>query len=768
MKQVSIGIYAHEQPEQLQATLDSLRRNTVHPVELVLLPDGPDAAMREALRGLGGMPQLGTASPQGAPACFNRLASNTASDLVVLLESGSQVGPGWLEHLISALEAAPRNGLAGPSTNCAWNEQCVYAGSGGSAEEIARTANAAASRFGGQVRTLEPLYSLADFCYAVRREVIEDIGGADETYGLGPCWEMDYNIRAARAGWHGVWACAAYVHRAPFTARRAREEAARFEFSRRRYQDKFCGGRLRAEKTDYRDHCRGDACPNFAPPPLIEIKRPFRNFATASLLPQAPLVSCIMPTANRRRLIPQAIRCFLLQEYSNLELIIVDDGTEPVADCLPADHRIRYFRLDRKLTVGAKRNFACAEARGDFIAHWDDDDWYAPSRINREVNALLAQSADVCGSSSLYFYAPATEQAWEYRYAAGGPAWVAGTTMLYRKDVWEQCPFPDLQVGEDAHFVCFGRTKKVCDLNAPELFVGMVHSGNTSYKETNSAFWHAQSCSRIQQLLGDTVQSYRALLGQGTLEQWPLISCIMPTYNRRPFLPLALRCFLDQDYPNKELIIIDDGTDPISDIALGVSGVRHVARPARQSIGAKRNLACAEARGAIIAHWDDDDWYAPERLRYQALPIIAGDADITGLENSFVLDSLKAEFWTMKPELHRKAFFGDVHGGTLVYRRDLLTQGLRYPELNLAEDAWLLHQALASGRKLMRLSNSGVFVYVRHRLNAWRELVPGRFLDGSGWERTPPPPTLPADVPRSYRAAAFDCAGSGSLVDWPG
>ena len=42
------------------------------------------------------------------------------------------------------------------------------------------------------------------FCYAVRRRVIDAVSAADERYSLGPCWEMDYNIRAARAGWRGV------------------------------------------------------------------------------------------------------------------------------------------------------------------------------------------------------------------------------------------------------------------------------------------------------------------------------------------------------------------------------------------------------------------------------------------------------------------------------------------------------------------------------------------------------------------------------------
>src|SRR5262249_22307967 len=146
----------------------------------------------------------------------------------------------------------------------------------------------------------------------VRREVIDAIGLADEGYGLGPCWEMDYNIRAARAGWRGVWACGAYVHRAPFTRRRHNDERRLFEINKHRYQNKFCRARLRGEKIDYRSHCRGDSCPNFAPRHLIQIKTPSQTSLSAAYDPNPPgpravaihpaappLVTCIMPTCDR-------------------------------------------------------------------------------------------------------------------------------------------------------------------------------------------------------------------------------------------------------------------------------------------------------------------------------------------------------------------------------------------------------------------------------------------------------------------------------------
>src|SRR5258708_37994907 len=99
------------------------------------------------------------------------------------------------------------------------------------------------------------------------------------------------------------------------------------------------------------------------------------------LLPSHARVSCIMPTANRRHFVPQAIHYFLRQDYPNRELIVVDDGADSVADLIPVDERIRYIRLKQRATVGAKRNIACEAARGEVIAHWDDADCQAPHRL---------------------------------------------------------------------------------------------------------------------------------------------------------------------------------------------------------------------------------------------------------------------------------------------------------------------------------------------------------------------------------------------------
>jgi glycosyltransferase involved in cell wall biosynthesis len=69
-----------------------------------------------------------------------------------------------------------------------------------------------------------------------------------------------------------------------------------------------------------------------------------------------PLVSCLMPTADRRSFVPIAVDAFLRQDYGPSELIVLDDGADPISDLLPNDQRIRYVRTEagRSLVVQSR------------------------------------------------------------------------------------------------------------------------------------------------------------------------------------------------------------------------------------------------------------------------------------------------------------------------------------------------------------------------------------------------------------------------------
>ncbi|QRK06071.1 glycosyltransferase [Archangium violaceum] len=225
-----------------------------------------------------------------------------------------------------------------------------------------------------------------------------------------------------------------------------------------------------------------------------------------------PLVSCLMPTHNRRPFIPLALRWFLAQDWPSRELVIVDDGSDPVSDLLPDDARIRYLRLERKHSLGAKRNLACQSAKGDILVHWDDDDWSAPHRLTYQVSSLLQEGADVCGLTRLYYHQPATGRSWQYQYPDGQRPWVAGNTLCYTRDFWRGNPFPDINVGEDARFLWNAPSRRLLSLADSTFFVAFIHSTNVDLKRVHHAWWHPHPTEALRTLMGEAFDTYAQLL----------------------------------------------------------------------------------------------------------------------------------------------------------------------------------------------------------------------------------------------------------------
>lgn len=215
----------------------------------------------------------------------------------------------------------------------------------------------------------------------------------------------------------------------------------------------------------------------------------------------APRVACIMPTGDRPELVARALRHFLRQRYPQRELIVVDDGQRPIRELLPIDERIRYLRLDRKLSLGAKRNLACEATSAEVIVHWDDDDWMAPSWIEAQVAALAASDADVTGLAKVHFYAPTSRLAWRYVYPAGARPWVHGATFCYARGFWQRNPFADVTVGEDLRFLWQGGAPRVVPHDGSELFVAYLHGANTSPKHVHKRCWHACPVEYVEALM---------------------------------------------------------------------------------------------------------------------------------------------------------------------------------------------------------------------------------------------------------------------------
>ncbi len=225
----------------------------------------------------------------------------------------------------------------------------------------------------------------------------------------------------------------------------------------------------------------------------------------------SPLVSCIMPTRNRRGFVSQAIGYFLRQDYPNKELVVVDDGEDSIQNLIPPDDRIRYRRIDTRLSLGAKRNLACELSGGDLIAHWDDDDWMSTDRLSVQVAHLLACQADACGLRNVFHYRPHAGDAWLYCYPEDESAWLAGGTLLYRRAVWGEHPFSDINVGEDTAFVAQLPPDRIRPLTETHIYVALIHPGNTAAKNVAGQRWRPQPLYEISRLLASDRAFYVGL-----------------------------------------------------------------------------------------------------------------------------------------------------------------------------------------------------------------------------------------------------------------
>ena len=103
-----------------------------------------------------------------------------------------------------------------------------------------------------------------------------------------------------------------------------------------------------------------------------------------------PLVSCLCATYGRPQLLGEAIKCFIDQDYSNKELIVLNDqvGVELFIENCPDNIRV-YNHPTRFNSLGEKRNYLKSLGKGDFFCVWDDDDLYTPWRISESLGFML-------------------------------------------------------------------------------------------------------------------------------------------------------------------------------------------------------------------------------------------------------------------------------------------------------------------------------------------------------------------------------------------
>ena len=159
-----------------------------------------------------------------------------------------------------------------------------------------------------------------------------------------------------------------------------------------------------------------------------------------------PFVSICTPTFNRRPFIQTMFECYRNQTYpkDRMEWIIVDDGTDKIEDLIQSSNieQIKYYKVDKKMSLGEKRNYMHKFVKGTIIVYMDDDDYYPPERVSHAVDKLQENKEAMCaGSSEIYVYFKHIHKM--YQFGPYGPNHATAGTFAFRTELLKSTSYED-------------------------------------------------------------------------------------------------------------------------------------------------------------------------------------------------------------------------------------------------------------------------------------------------------------------------------------
>lgn len=228
-----------------------------------------------------------------------------------------------------------------------------------------------------------------------------------------------------------------------------------------------------------------------------------------------------------------------------------------------------------------------------------------------------------------------------------------------------------------------------------------------------------------------------------------LVSAVMITgkdEGRSFMAKQAIDCFLVQDWPHRELIILNTGKTSLWDkthvLPSGVTVKEIRLEDAAVPLGELRTIASSYASGKWIAQWDDDDLYAPHRISLQMKHGMGGHAVL-----------LRSQIrWNRQSNFAFAMKWPGPHGipGTMLYSTEMPSRK-RFRPLRRHEDTWFLKDHFPG--KVITIDNTepaDVACYIRtwHGLNTWPEShVMGTLHDKydpqNPWQLDMPPEVIP-------------------------
>ncbi len=339
-----------------------------------------------------------------------------------------------------------------------------------------------------------------------------------------------------------------------------------------------------------------------------------------------PLVSIIIPCYNQAKYLTDALNSVVNQTYTNWECIIVNDGSKDNSSQVAKriikknpNKKIKLYEIENSGLANA-RNHGISLSNGQLVLPLDSDDVLENFALEKFVETLTKNGADIVYSNYTTFeftniFVKCIEP--DEFYNPNRPENGLPYCSIYKKTLWEKTGGYNKNMlwgFEDWEFWinCSKYKVKVCKIT-DALFRYRVkeHSMLTNAMKYNSKL-RAQMVMNNKELF--TKDSQKIALNN--LAKEPLISVIVPTYNRKDSLAEAIQSILHQTISYYEIVVVNDAGEDVVDIIKTFDDprIKYYSHQTNKGLAATRNTGIKNAKGKYIALLDDDDVYYPDHL----------------------------------------------------------------------------------------------------------------------------------------------------------
>ncbi|MEA2699747.1 MAG: hypothetical protein QOI66_4018, partial [Myxococcales bacterium] len=474
---------------------------------------------------------------------------------------------------------------------------------------------------------------------------------------------------------------------------------------------------------------------------------------TTATTPATTRVSAIVSTYRSATFMRGCLEDLVAQTLyakGQLEIIVIDSGSpenegEIVRDMQRQHPGIQYVRTERE-TLYAAWNRAVALAHGPYLTNANTDDRHRTDALelladtlDRQPDVAVVYADQLVTKQPNETFARNSAQArfdWPaFSWQALQQRCIVGPQPMWRRSLHEKWGVFDQTfavAGDYEFWLRIGRAEKF--QRVPEI-LGLYYQ-NGSGLEHASGERTALETIEIQrrhrqpaaESAATTMTTTTTATAPGARPTDPLVSVIMPTFNRPDFLKRALDSLTQQTFTDFEVVVVNDAGAPVEallDHYAGRLAVTYVRQARNRDRAAARNAGISVARGQYIAYLDDDDCYLPEHLATLVETLRDGKHQVAYSEALLVSEQktnghghYKAGGQIMRMSLpfHRDRLlvYNDIPILCLMHHRSCLAEVGGFDEALGTHEDWDL---------VIRLAHRFEFVQVRKLTAAisWRE-----------------------------------------------